>query len=272
MSCRWSDAGRVHLGRCLGQPKLKRDGVGRPAGTGRPLQAGDELVDGALGHADHGGREIPSRQASERHAIAEALVERPPGPLAVAGAVRIHAAVGGHEGILDDDVLAARSAHSRGEPRVDDLVARTREQQPAQLAGAGAGDGHHGPARRVAAAGKTPATGDPETAVHGLGLPRGRVEAAREERIRPAGEELLLGLLGEVPEPPVVNRPQGIAPPGRPAPSAQLPGHVERRVDLDAVTAVSTRVADPDEAGGHAGPGPFRGESAGAVRSGPRAP
>src|SRR5712692_1541402 len=51
----------------------------------------------------------------------------------------------------------------------------------------------------------------------------------------------------EVADPPVVDRPQGIAPRGRSAAAAQLPGDLVDDVHLQAVAAVATGVADADE-------------------------
>src|SRR2546426_10163789 len=98
--------------------------------------------------------------------------------------------------------------HPRGEPRVEYLIVRAREQEPAQSVGTRAGDRHHDPGGRVAAAGEAPATGHSEPAARRLDLAARGIQAAREERIRPRREELFLGLLGKVAEPPVVRRPQ----------------------------------------------------------------
>ena len=48
-------------------------------------------------------------------------------------------------------------------------------------------------------------------------------------------------------EPPVVNRPQGVAPTCRTAPTPQFPADIVGRIHLDIVAAISTRVADADE-------------------------
>src|SRR3989442_14388089 len=60
---------------------------------------------------------------------------------------------------------------------------------------------------------------------------------------------VLLSPLREVAEPPVVYRPEGIAPAGRPAPTGELPGHRVGHVEVDAVAAIARRVADSDETG-----------------------
>ena len=114
----------------------------------------------------------------------------------------------------------------------------------------GARDGQDHPAGGIAAAGKTPATGDTETAGHGLSLGSSRIEAARRQSIRPTGEEFLLGLLGEVADPPVMRRPQAVAPGGGATRTAQLIAHVKDRVIFDVQSAISRRVADADETGG----------------------
>src|SRR5439155_12035794 len=112
------------------------------------------------------------------------------------------------------------------------------------------GNRDHQPARGIAAAGKSPTTRDAETVGHGLRLAAGRVQAAGKKRVRPGGEELLLRLLGKVPEPPVVHRPERVAPARRAAAASQLPADLVGRVDVDAVAAVAIRVADSDETGG----------------------
>src|SRR5712691_1659530 len=241
---------RVHLGRGFGQPHLHRDGLGCSPGSRRAAETRRELVHRALGDADERRRQIPACQASERRAIAGAPMKLPAIPITVAGAVWIEGSVVRDEDVLDHDVLAARPAHPGGEPRIDDLVLRAREQEPDQSVGPGAENGDHHPGGGVTAAGETPATGNPKAVVHRLALPARRVEAGGKERIRSAGEELLLSPLGEMAEPPVVHRPEGIAPGGRAAPAAQLPGHGVGHVEVDAQAAIAGRVADPDETGG----------------------
>src|SRR5262249_52098517 len=241
-------AGRVHLNRSLCQPHLDERGISRPAGAGRAPEAGRELVDGALGDADEGSDQVPPRHAPDGQAIAEAPMELPSSPLSIAGAARVHRAVLRDKGIPDHDVLAARPAHPGGEPRVEDFVVRARNQRPD--VSVGTRYSHQYPAGGVAAAGKAPATGDPEPAGHGLGLASCRVETAGSEDIRRAGEEFLLGLLREMADPPVMHRPEGVAPGGGAARTAQLPCHVKGRVIFDAEAAVSRRVADADKTGG----------------------
>src|SRR5512133_713848 len=131
-------------------------------------------------------------------------MELPSSPLPIAGATRVHDAVLRNEGLPDHDVLAARAAHPGGEPCIENLVARARNQCPDGAVGARDRQNH--PAGGIAAAGKTPAPGNTETAGHGLSLGSSRIEAARCQSIRPTGEEFLLGLLGEVTDPPVMRR------------------------------------------------------------------
>src|SRR5262249_2395068 len=106
------------------------------------------------------------------------------------------------------------------------------------------------PAGGIATAGKTPATGDAKTAGHRLSPGASRIEAARREGIRPTGEEFVLGLLGEVPDPPVMRRPQAVAPGGGAARTAQLIAYIEGRLIFDVQSAISRWVADANETGG----------------------
>src|SRR5207249_10631789 len=91
------------------------------------------------------------------------------------------------------------------------------------------------------------AASQPKASVHRLALPTRRVEARGEKRVRSGREEFLLSSLGKMAEPPVVHGPERIAPAGRPAPTAELPGHGVGHVQIDAQAAVARRVADPDE-------------------------
>src|SRR5256885_9872243 len=47
----------------------------------------------------------------------------------------VHDPVRRYERVLDHDVLAAAPAHARREPRVEDLVVRARQQEPAHSVG-----------------------------------------------------------------------------------------------------------------------------------------
>ena len=174
----------------------------------------------------------------------------PAGHILGAAPFGVDGSVGGHEGVLDHDVLAAAPPHAGREPRVDDLVVGAREQEPQGLVGARAGHGYHDPGGRVAAAREAPPTRDPEPAARGLDLAAGRVQAAGEERVRPGREELLLTLSGKVAQPPVVRRPERIAPRRRAAAATELESHLEGRVHLDVVAAVPAWITDPDETGG----------------------
>ena len=242
-------AGRIHLRRGLGQPKLEGDRVGGAPWARGPQQTRRELVDRALSDADQRGREIPSGHAAQGHAVAQSRVDLPARLLVGPGALGIDRAAGGDEGVLDDDVLAAAAPHPGGEPRVDDLVVRPGEQQPHQGARSGAGDGDHRPGGGVAAAREPPAARDPEPAGDRLHSPAGGIEPAGEERVRTRGEELVLALLGEVAEPPVVRGPQRVAPGGRSAAAAELEARVVSGVHLETVAAVALGVADPDQCG-----------------------
>src|SRR5215470_13761016 len=240
-------ARRVDLRRGFGQPELERHRVRGATRSRHTLSAGDELVNRALRDADERRCQIPSRQTPERRPIAEATVNLPPGHDVDAAALGIDGAVGGHERVLDDDVLAAAAPHARREPRVDDLVVRAREQKPQGLVGPRAGHRHHDPGGRVAAAREAPAPGDPESAARRLDLAAGGVQAAGEERVRTGGEKLLLAAFGKVPEPPVVRGPQRIAPGRRPAAAPELEPDIERRVHLDVVAPVAAWIADADQ-------------------------
>src|SRR5262245_21491229 len=242
--------GRVDFRRGLGQPELQGHRIRGPARAGHALGARHELVDGALRDADQRRGQIPSRQAPERRAVAETAVELEARHVVDAAALGIDGPVGRHEGGLDHNVLAAAAPHTRREPRVDDMVVRAREQEPQGLVGARAGHGHHDPGRRVTAAREAPAPRHPEPAARRLDLAAGRVQAAREERVGAGREEFVLAALGEVAEPPVVRRPERVAPRGRAAAAPELPPDLERGIDLDVVAAVATRIADPDQAGG----------------------
>src|SRR5262252_3965783 len=241
--------GRVDFRRGLGEPELKGHGIRGPARAGHALGAPHELVDRALGDADQRRRQIPPRQAPERRAVAETTVELEARHVVDAAALGIDGPVGRDEGVLDHDVLAAASPHPRREPRVDDLVIRAREQQPQGLVGARAGHGHHDPGRRVAAAREAPAPRHPEPAARRFDLAAGRVQAAREERVGAGREEFFLAALGKVAEPPVVRRPERVAPRGRAATAPELPPDLEGGIDLDVVAAVAARITDSDQAG-----------------------
>jgi hypothetical protein len=93
-------------------------------------------------------------------------------------------------------------------------------------------------------------TGDTITASHGFGRAAGWIEGTGRQHIRPTSEEFFLRLLREVADPPVVHRPEGIAPGSRPAGTTQLPGDVKGHVIFDAETAIALRVAEADETGG----------------------
>jgi hypothetical protein len=92
--------------------------------------------------------------------------------------------------------------------------------------------------------------GDTVTASHGCGRASGRIESSGRQDIRPPSEEFVLGRLGEVADPPVVHRPEGIAPGSGAAGPAQLPGHGKGRVLFDAEAAIALRVAEANETGG----------------------
>src|SRR5262249_55664456 len=104
--------------------------------------------------------------------------------------------------------------------------------------------------RCVAAAREAPAPRHPEPAARRFDPAAGRVQATREERVGAGREEFLLAALGEVTEPPVVRRPERIAPRGRAAAAPELPPYPDRGTALDVVAAVATGIADPDQAGG----------------------
>src|SRR5262245_65494462 len=89
----------------------------------------------------------------------------------------------------------------------------------------------------------------PYTTLFRSGLAARRVQAAREHGVGTGREEIVLGARGEVTEPPVVDRPQRVAPRGRAAPAPELPGYVVGGVDLEAVAAVAAGVAEADGAG-----------------------
>ena len=241
---------RVHFGRGLGQPELERDRIRRAARAGPALGPRGELVDGALGDADERSGQIPPGQTSERRAIAEPPVELPAGHLLGTAPVRVHDPVRRYERVLDHDVLAAAPAHARREPRVEDLVVRARQQEPAHSVGPRTGNGHHDPGGRVAAAREPPPPRHLEPAARRLDLAAGRVQAAREQRVRTGREELLLTSLGKMTEPPVVRRPERVTPGGRSAAATELEAGLEGRVDLDVVAAETARVADADQARG----------------------
>src|SRR5207245_8419695 len=120
------------------------------------------------------------------------------------------------------DVLAARPAHPRGEPRVEDLIVRAREQEPVEAVRTRAGDRHHDPGGCVAAAGEAPAPGHPEPATRRRDLPSRWIQTAGKECVGSGGEEFFLGALGEVADPPVVGGPPGVAPGGRAAATTEL--------------------------------------------------
>src|SRR6266851_2197460 len=176
-------------------------------------------------------------------------MEFPARPLAIASAARIYGAILRDKDIADDDVLAARATHARGEPRIEDVVLRAWQQGPDEPVGTL--HGHHHPTGGITAAGKAPVTGDTITISHRFGRATGRIESARRQDIRPTSEEFLLGRLREVANPPVVHRPEGIAPGSRAAGPAQLPGHVKSRVIFEAEAAIALRVAKADETRGN---------------------
>src|SRR5262249_58224148 len=97
----------VAISRGFGQRELERHRVRGATRSRHTLSTGDELVDRALRDPDERRCQIPSRQTPERRPIAEATVNLPPGHDVVAAALGIDGAVGGHERVLDDDVLAA---------------------------------------------------------------------------------------------------------------------------------------------------------------------
>src|SRR5207249_12048561 len=212
--------------------------------TGRAARAAPargkpgDLVAAALSEAGERSGQIPPGQTSERRAIAEPPVELPAGHLLVTAPVRVHDPVRRHERVLDHDVLAAAPPHARREPRVEDLVVRSRQQEPAHSAGARTENGHHDPGGRVAAAREPPSPRHLEPAARRLDLAAGRVQAAREQRVRTGREELLLTSLGKMTEPPVVRRPERVTPGGRSAAATELEAGLESRVHLDVVAAV----------------------------------
>src|SRR4029453_3932597 len=122
-------------------------------------------------------------------------------------------------------------------------------EEPREPAGPRSGHRDHRPGAGVAPAGEPPATGHAQPAAPRLALPSGGIEAAGEERFGPRREELLLGPLGEVAEPPVVRGPEGIAPGRRAAAAAELEPDVVGGVHLDVVAAVAAGVGGSGEAG-----------------------
>src|SRR2546430_2483203 len=106
-----------------------------------------------------------------------------------------------------------------------------------------------GPAARP----ERPATG-------GRRSPPGWIKTAGKGGAGSGGKEFFRGALGKVPDPPVGGGPKGVAPGGRAAATTELEPAVERHVHLDVVAAVSTRVADSDEAGGLEVLNTFRGD------------
>ena len=194
-------------------------------------------------------------------------MQLPSGHILGPGAIGVHRAVG----------RARRRPRSRCPccpvPRMPEanhvstnLVVRARKEEPRQSAGPRSRHRDHHPGAGVAPAREAPAAGHAQPAARRLALSSGGIEAAGEERVRSGREELLLGPLGKVAEPPVVRGPQGVAPGRRPAATAELEAHVERRVHLDVVAAVAAGIADPDEAGRRGDPARSRRESGGAAR------
>src|SRR5439155_18631897 len=147
-------------------------------------------------------------------------MDLPSRPFTITGAARVYRAVRRDKGISDHDVLAARAAHPGGEPGVEDVVVWARQQRPEESVGAQ--NSHHRPTGGVAATGKAPVTGEPETARHGLSLASSRIEDAGSEGVRAARKKFLLALLGEVADPPLVHRPEGVAPGSGAAPPDEL--------------------------------------------------
>src|SRR5207245_5773779 len=132
-------------------------------------------------------------------------VERPAGARLV-GDER-EGAGGGHEAIVDRDVMAARTAESRHVPRVDDadrggrkehqaVVGHAARQEPGLPAGEHDAPAHE-PGAVLAAARKWPAAGYPIAAVDHRRLAE-RCEGAAAHDLRVAAVDLPRRLLGEV--------------------------------------------------------------------------
>src|SRR5689334_21483833 len=121
----------------------------------------------------------------------------------------------GDEDVVDDDGLAARTLQSHREPVVDDLVLRTRDQEPAALHRAVVVRRLHGrrePGAVVRAAGEEALAGPAVAALDPDRLADG-IDAGRYARL--AAKDLSLDVLRELSDHPEVGSPERVDPAGR---------------------------------------------------------
>jgi hypothetical protein len=160
-------------------------------------------------------------------------------------------AVGGDEGAVDDDVVAARAAQPHRVPHVVDAVVAVRQQERAEVHGPFLGVEHDAaeqhPGRVVAAGGEAPPAVQPVTSLGQVRLAGGRV-AGGHAGGGVGAPDVLLGLRREQRELPGVHANDGGDPPGGTAGAGDhADGGVERdRVRLEA--AEPGRLEQPEEA------------------------
>ena len=85
---------------------MHRRRVGRPPGAGCSDEPGGKFVDHPLSDSQHRRYEIPPQQHGNRHTVPGLTVQFPPAPIAVARSGHVQHAVGGNEGVVNDDILA----------------------------------------------------------------------------------------------------------------------------------------------------------------------
>ena len=174
---------------------------------------------GAVGHPDDGRRDGGGVHGPPRHAVdgrgvglesaCRTVIHRPVGQETVLG----------HEHVLDDEGVTAGRLQADDMPVVADLVVAQRHQEAAEIDRAAVLDhrtADERPRRVVAARRPQPGSVDEVPAVdHRAGAHRGVRGGDANRRI--VGPDVLLGLLVELRQVPVVHTEDAAGPPGRPA-------------------------------------------------------
>ena len=211
---------------------IRQHSLGQPVGE----QVGD-----VFGRTERGHRRQQRQCGHHRPAVQRGVVQRCARRGAAVDVDDLDQPVLGHEHVGDDDVVGAGRPHPRGVPDVVDLDVvggQQRQRRIHPVVGAAERADHH-PVGVHDAGRPRPAAGQPDTAV-GRHAATGRRQRGGAQH-RAVDEHLVLGLLVEQRQHPVVQHVEAQRPGGRRATVGHPPDGVQDRREVGLLTAVTGR-------------------------------